>query len=127
VHSTQPSAAALIPLFSDYLTNRSHTGTMNKNSPWLFPSNLAGQHINPNTLQKRLKIFGIHTLSARNATLADLALELDPTSLAALLGYSAKVMTKHAARAGTTMASYPSLITEPAQPIAEARLPHRCN
>lgn len=47
----------------------------------------------------RFMIFGIHSLGARNATLADLGLELDPTSLAALLGYSAKVMTEHAARA----------------------------
>jgi len=109
---TQPAPIPdpLIPLFTDYLANRSHSGTMNKNSPWLFPSTNAGQHINPNTLQLRFKIFGIHSLAARNTTLADLALELDPTSLAALLGYSAKIMTKHAARAGTTMASYPAML-----------------
>lgn len=51
-------------------------------------------------------IFGIHSLGARNATLADLGLELDPTSLAALLGYSAKVMTEHAARAFQSYRAY---------------------
>jgi len=113
---TQPAPIPdpLIPLFTDYMANRSHSGTMNKNSPWLFPSTNAGQHINPNTLLIRFRTFGIRALAARNTTLADLTLELDPTSLAALLGYSAKIMTKHAARAGTAMASYPAmLLNEP--------------
>ncbi|MFE4948785.1 hypothetical protein ACFQ9V_01630 [Leifsonia sp. NPDC056665] len=104
-----PIPDPLIPLFTDYLANRSHNGTMNKNSPWLFPSTNAGQHISATSLLRRFKIFGIQALGARNATLADLTLELDPTSLASLLGYSAKIMTKHAARAGVTMAIYPAL------------------
>lgn len=108
-----PIPTPLIPLFTDYLANRANTRTMNKNSVWLFPSTNAGQHINPNTLLIRFKVFGIHALGARNTTLADLTKELDPTSLAALLGYSPKILTQHAARAGTTMGNYPATIGVP--------------
>lgn len=111
-----PIPIPLIPLFTSYLANRANTRTMNKGSEWLFPSTNAGQHINPNTLQLRFKIFGIHALAARNATLSDLSKDLDPTSLAALLGYSPSTMARHAARAGTTMAGYPAALSAVVNP-----------
>jgi len=44
--------------------------------------------------------------AARNAALHDLTKEIDPASLADLLGYSTQVMNIHAARAAVPMASY---------------------
>ena len=45
----------------------------------------------------------------RNAALHDLTKEIDPASLADLLGYSTQVMNIHAARAAVPMATYPAL------------------
>lgn len=74
----------------------------------MFPSITAGQHISAATLWNRLKIFNIQPLPARNATLFDLTKKLDTDTLAALLGYSKKTITNHAAQAGITMGSYPA-------------------
>lgn len=65
---------ALIPeqiseLFWDYLRDRPNQQTGNKNSPWLFPSTIAGQHIHVDSLKGKLRIIGIDPAAARNATL----------------------------------------------------------
>lgn len=103
-----PIPDPIIPLFLDFLGPEHRNRAMNKDSPWLFPSTKPGQHVSATTLWNRLKIFGIQPLATRNATIFDLTKEIDPTSLAALLGYSNKMMSTHAARAGVTMASYPA-------------------
>jgi len=107
---TQPAPIPMpvLPLFSDYLENGARTRSMNKNSPWLFPSSTPGSHIHASTLWNRLKIFDIAPLATRNSALFDLTQELDATSLAALLGYDAKTMVLHSQRAGNAMASYPA-------------------
>lgn len=102
-----PVPEPLIPLFDEHL-NGVGNRSMNKGSPWLFPSTKPGQHISANTLWNRLKIFGIQPQATRNATLFDLTKELDASMLGALLGYSAKVMANHATRSGNVMASYPA-------------------
>ena len=98
----------LIPLFTDHLRHGANSRSMNKESPWLFPSTMAGQHISGNALWNRLKIFDLQPLATRNTTLFDLSKELDPASLSALLGYTSMTMTKHAAHAGMQMGSYPA-------------------
>jgi hypothetical protein len=60
-------------------------------------------------LMHRLRGLGIDIQAARNAALHDLIKEIDPASLADLLGYSTKVMNIHAARAAIPMATYPAI------------------
>ncbi|WP_190265260.1 MULTISPECIES: hypothetical protein [Glutamicibacter] len=71
-----PVPDMLIPLMNEYLHNGARSRSMNKDSPWLFPSTKPGQHISANTLWNRLKIFGIQPLATRNTTLFDLTKEL---------------------------------------------------
>jgi hypothetical protein len=83
---------------------------MNHRSPWLFPGTRAGQHISEQSLMQRLRrCLQIDIQAARNAALHDLTKEIDPASLADLLGYSAKIMNIHAARAAVPMATYPAI------------------
>ena len=82
---------------------------MNHNSTWLFPGTNAGQHITEQMLMKRLRSLGIDITAARNGALHDLIKEIDPTSLADLLGYTPKTMNIHATRAAVPMATYPAI------------------
>lgn len=109
-----PIPEALLPLFHQHLERRGNHQTMNHGSPWLFPGTNAGQHISEQVLMIRLRGLGIDIQAARNAALHDLTKEIDPASLADLLGYSTKVMNIHAARAAVPMATYPA-INRPAQ------------
>ncbi|QDE34840.1 hypothetical protein FIV50_08565 [Microbacterium foliorum] len=107
-----PVPELLIPLVNEHLNNGARSRSMNKDSPWLFPSTKSGQHISANTLWNRLKIFSIQPLATRNATLFDLTKELDAATLGALLGYSTQIMAAHAARSGNIMGHYPVLKLE---------------
>ncbi len=82
---------------------------MNHHSPWLFPETRAGHHISEQSLMHRLRSLGIDIQAARNAALYDLTKEIDPASLADLLGYSTQVMNIHAARAAVPIATYPAM------------------
>ncbi len=104
-----PIPEALLPLFHQHLAQRGNHRTMNHQSPWLFPGTRAGQHISEQSLMHRLRSLGIDIQAARNAALHDLTKEVDPASLADLLGYSTKVMNIHAARAAVRMATYPAM------------------
>jgi site-specific recombinase XerD len=104
-----PIPEALLPLFHQHLAQRGNHRTMNHHSPWLFPGTRAGQHISEQSLMHRLRSLGIDIQAARNAALHDLIKEIDPASLADLLGYSTKVMNIHAARAAIPMATYPAI------------------
>jgi hypothetical protein len=64
-------------------------------------------------LMHRLRSLGIDIQPARNTALHDLTKEIDAASLADLLGYSAKIMNIHAARAAVPMATYPALKRDP--------------
>ncbi|MDO5738534.1 MAG: hypothetical protein Q4P07_00120 [Ornithinimicrobium sp.] len=48
------------------------------NSPWLFPSTLAGRHLHPNTVMCRLRDLGVNLLGARNRAISELVLECPP-------------------------------------------------
>jgi integrase len=104
-----PIPEALLPLVHQHLAHRGNHRTMNYQSRWLFPGTRAGQHISEQSLMPRLRSLGIDIRAARNAALHDLTKEIDPASLADLLGYSTQVMNLHAARAAVPMATYPAL------------------
>jgi integrase len=104
-----PIPEALLALFHQHLAERGNHRTMNDHCPWLFPGTRAGHHISEQSLMHRLRGFGIDIQAARNAALHDLTKEIDPASLADLLGYSTQVMNIHAARAAVPMATYPAL------------------
>lgn len=104
-----PIPQALLPLFHQHLAAPGNHRTMNHDSPWLFPGTNAGQHITEQILMKRLRSLGIDITAARNGALHDLIKEIDPASLADLLGYTPKTMNIHAARAAVPMATYPAI------------------
>jgi site-specific recombinase XerD len=106
-----PIPEALLPLFHQHLAQRGNHRTMNHHSTWLFPGTNAGQHISAQSLMHRLRSLGLDIQAARNAALHDLTKEIDPASLADLLGYSTTVMNIHAARAAVPMATYPAIRT----------------
>ena len=82
---------------------------MNHDSTWLFPGTNAGQHITEQMLMKRLRSLGIDITAAKNGALHEFIKEIDPASLADLLGYTPKTMNIHAARAAVPMATYPAV------------------
>lgn len=108
-HLPAPVPQALLPMFHQHLAQRGNHRTMNHDSSWLFPGTRAGQHISEQALMQRIRSLGIDIHAARNAALHDLTKEIDPASLADLLGYSTQVMNIHAARAAVPMATYPAL------------------
>ncbi|WP_149482028.1 phage integrase family protein [Mycolicibacterium sp. P1-18] len=103
-----PIPRALLPLLHDYLNARKR-GTMNHGCRWLFPGLNAGQHTTEQTLMQQLRGLGIDIKAARNGALHDLIKEIDPASLADLLGYTANTLNIHAARAAVPMATYPAI------------------
>ena len=101
--------AHVAPLFWGYLKDRPNQQTGNKNSDWLFPGTLSGQHIHTESLMGQLRVAGIDVAGARNTTLRDLVSELPPTLVARALGYSPQVIHLHAADAAVPMAGYVAL------------------
>lgn len=75
-------------------------------SPWLFPSTLAGRLLHPNTVMDRLRDFGIDLLGARNRAIGELVLECPPSLVADALGYSYQVVFVHADKAAEPWARY---------------------
>lgn len=69
-------------------------------TPWLFPSNRPGRHLDPQFIMKRLRNLGINLLGARNTALQSLVVEVPPPLVAELLGYSYNVTHRHAEIAG---------------------------
>jgi len=104
-----PIPEPLLPYFHQHLAERGNHHTMNHRTQWLFPGTRAGHHIVEQALMQRLRRLGIDIQAARNAALHDLTKEIDPASLAELLGYTPKTMTIHAARAAVPMATYPAI------------------
>lgn len=75
-------------------------------SPWLFPSTLAGRHLHPNTVMDRLRDLGVNLLGARNRAIGELVLECPPSLVAEALGYSTQVAFLHANKAAEPWARY---------------------
>lgn len=102
---------AVANLFWRHLEAPGNPHTVNTGTPWLFPGGQAGRHLHPGTLSERLKVLGIDAQRARNATLRDLAHEVDARTLMDLLGYSRPVVARYATRAGAPMSDYVDLKT----------------
>lgn len=75
-------------------------------SPWLFPSTLAGHHLHPNTVMDRLLKLGLNLLGARNRAIGELVLECPPSLVAEALGYSPQIAFLHADKAAEPWARY---------------------
>ncbi|MGI8415121.1 MAG: hypothetical protein ACR2P2_02720 [Nakamurella sp.] len=69
-------------LVRQHTKNRPNLATTNRNSPWLFPGNRAGQHLHPNTIMGRLCDLGVDLIAARNRALADLVMTAPPSLVA---------------------------------------------
>lgn len=102
-----PEAAA--DLFWQHLQDPSNQRTANTGTDWIFPGTRAGRPLHPATLSERLKVLGVDAQRVRNATLRDLAQEVDARSLIDLLGYSESVIARYATRAGAPMSDYVDL------------------
>lgn len=100
---------AVADLFWLHLEAPGKPHTVNAGTSWLFPGTQAGRHLHPGTLSQRLRLLGIDAQRARNATLRDLAQEVDARTLIDLLGYSKPVVARYAARAGAPMSDYVDL------------------
>jgi hypothetical protein len=75
-------------------------------SPWLFPSTIAGRHLDRNTVMSRLRRLGVNLLGARNRAIGELVLECPPSLVAEALGYSSQVAFLHASKAAEPWARY---------------------
>jgi hypothetical protein len=104
-----PVLAPFADVLREHLSNRPNLRTgAGPDSPWLFPSTRAGQHLHPNTIMGRLRDLGVNLLGARNRAIADLVTEVPPSLVADALGYSHQVAFKHAEAAAEPWARYAS-------------------
>jgi hypothetical protein len=85
-------------LLNTHIRNRPNLRTMGglAATPWLFPSNRPGRHLNPQFIMTRLRNLGINLLGARNTALRSLVVETPPPLVAELLGDSYNVTQRHA-------------------------------
>ncbi|WP_193408772.1 MULTISPECIES: recombinase XerD [unclassified Pseudonocardia] len=94
-------------LLRDHLADRPNLRTGGgPDSPWLFPSTLAGQHLHPNTVMSHLRDLGINLRGARNRAIGELVLECPPSLVAEAFGYSSHVAFLHAEKAAEPWARY---------------------
>jgi hypothetical protein len=96
-------------LLHDHLANRPNMQTGNTNSPWVFPSIRAGQHIRPNTIMKRLRDLGIDLRGARNTALKELVQRVPAPIVASQLGYHPGVTQRHAEHTSAPLGKYAAL------------------
>lgn len=90
-----------------HLSSRPNLATAaGPDSPWMFPSRVAGRHLHPNTVMGRLRDLGVNLLGARNRALGELVLECPPSLVAEALDYSPQVAFLHAAKAAEPWARY---------------------
>lgn len=94
-------------LIREHLASRPNLRTgAGVNSPWMFPSTLAGRHLHPNTVMDRMRDLGVNLLGARNRAIGELVLECPPSLVADALGYSYQVAFLHADRAAEPWGRY---------------------
>lgn len=99
--------APFASLVRNHLSSRPNLRTgAGPDSPWMFPSTLAGRHLHPNTVMDRLRDLGVNLLGARNRAIGELVLECPPTLVADALGYSHQVAFLHADKAAEPWARY---------------------
>lgn len=68
-------------LLRDHLAARPNLCTVaGPDSPWLFPSTLAGRQLDPNAVMDRLRDIGVNLLGARNRAIGELVSNAHPPS-----------------------------------------------
>ena len=100
---------ALSTLVLALIDRRPNMGTAaNLASPWLFPGQAPGQHIQPTQLSRRLVRLGV-TTAARQAAMHQLIADVPAPVLARTLGYHPQTTARRAAEQGTDWAAYAAL------------------
>jgi len=100
---------ALASLIVALIDQRPNMGTAaNLASPWLFPGQAPGQHIQPTQLSRRLVRLGV-TTAARQAAMHQLIADVPAPVLARTLGYHPQTTARRAAEQGTDWAAYAAL------------------
>ena len=88
-------------------TGRTHTGTGSPlTTPWLFPGGLPGRPVTASRLGQRLNTLGIYAMSARRATLTDLAAHMPAAVLADLLHIAPGTAVRWMRQAGGDWSGY---------------------
>ena len=100
----EPFASLILEHLANRPNLRTAGGTME--TPWLFPSHRAGNHIDPQSIMHRLRTLGINLHGARNSALQNLVKDAPPPIVAELLGYSYQVAHLHAQKAAETSSQY---------------------
>lgn len=86
--------APFAQLLRDHIARRPNLRTgSGPDSPWLFPSTLAGRHLHPNTVMDRLRDLGINPLGARNRAIGELVLEAPPSLVADALATASRSLS----------------------------------
>lgn len=75
-------------------------------SHWLFPSPIAGRHLQPSSLSARLRRVGIQPSAARKTAVADLAVRLPPAVVSRLIGVQPRTATRWGAAVSQSQALY---------------------
>lgn len=102
-----PVPAPFSELLLAHQNNRPNLNTGGgSDSPWLFPSTRAGQHLHPSTIMDRLRELGVNLRGTRNRALADPVTEVPPPLVADALGYSHQIVFKHAQAAAEPWSRY---------------------
>ncbi len=101
-----PLPEVIAPVFLAAIDDRRSSRGVNGDSPWLFPSTRAGQHVSHETMLKRLRMIGIDVQAVHNDVLDGLLRAAPPALLARALGYSASTLEAREHRAGHGYASY---------------------
>ncbi|HUH70510.1 MAG TPA: recombinase XerD [Mycobacterium sp.] len=95
-------------MLKDHLRSRPNLRTAGgmAATPWLFPGNYPGKHLDPQTMMLRLRNRGINLLGARNSALRSLVTDIPPPVVANLLGYSNNCTQRHAQLAAQPWSRY---------------------
>src|SRR6266540_2598336 len=92
---------------SGHLDQRTNTNTAaNPDCPWLFPGQMPGKHMNPQSIVNVLRGAGIPPLAARTGTWLQLVQEAPPSVLAASLGINPATAMRYANLAGADYLAY---------------------
>jgi hypothetical protein len=87
-------------------SRRNMTTAAHPDSPWLFPGQAPGQHLQSKQLGARLARVGVRNSATRQAALSALAGEIPAPVLAEALGFHARTLIQRAGQLGIDWAGY---------------------
>ncbi|MGH2969815.1 MAG: hypothetical protein ACRDK0_12235 [Solirubrobacteraceae bacterium] len=85
---------------------RNMTSAGHRDSPWLFPGQAPGQHLQSKQLSARLARIGVRNSATRQAALTALAAEVPAPVLAEALGFHPRTLIQRAGELGIDWAGY---------------------